>query len=150
MKVLDREMVILGAQAASKADAIRQAGEVLVKNGCVAPSYVKGMLDRERVLSTYLGNGIAIPHGEIADLRAVHRTGISVLQLPEGVEWESGEQAYLVIGLATNSEEHVPILINLTKAVQDPKIAESLAHAKDPRVIVEYLTQGSEEKEFNG
>lgn len=143
-------MVILGAQAASKADAIRQAGEVLVKNGCVAPSYVDGMLARERVLSTYLGNGIAIPHGELGDLLAVQRSGVSVLQLLEGVEWEPGERAYLVIGLATNSDEHVPILINLTKAVQDPRIAESLAHANDPMVIVEFLTQGSEEKEVNG
>lgn len=124
--------------------------KVPVKNGCVAPSYVDGMLARERVLSTYLANGIAIPHGELRDLRAVRRSGVSVLQLPEGVEWEPGERAYLVIGLATNSDEHVPILINLTKAVQDPKIAERLAHANDPRVIVEYLTQGSEEKEVNG
>src|SRR5512147_1487056 len=86
MEVLTGEMVLLGAHAAGRADAIRQAGEVLVKAGCAAPSYVDGMLARERVLSTYLGSGIAIPHGELADLRSVYRTGVSVLQLPEGVE----------------------------------------------------------------
>ena len=149
MKVLGREMVVLGSQATSKADAIRQAGDVLVRNGCVAPSYVDGMLARERVLSTYLGNGIALPHGELADLRAVHRTGVSVLQFPEGVEWEPGERVYLVIGLASNSDEHVRVLINLTRAVQDAKIAESLTHAHDPMVIVEYLTQGLAEKGVN-
>jgi len=142
MEVLTGEMVVLGAQAVDKVDAIRQAGEVLVKAGCVAPSYVDGMLAREGVMSTYLGSGIAIPHGELADLQSVHRTGVSVLQLPEGVEWEPGERAYLVIGLATNSNELIPILINLTEVVQDPKIAESFAHTDDPMLIVERLTGG--------
>lgn len=145
MEILTSEMVVLGAQVADKADAIRQAGEVLVKAGCVAPSYVDGMLARERVMSTYVGSGIAIPHGELADLRSVYRTGVSVLQLPEGVEWEPGERAYLVVGLASNSDEHVGILINLTEVVQVPEIAESLAHASDPMVIVERLTRGLED-----
>ena len=68
MEVLTDEMVLLGAHAFDRTDAIRQAGEVLVKAGCVAPSYVEGMLARERVMSTYLGSGIAIPHGELADI----------------------------------------------------------------------------------
>ena len=149
MKVLGSEMIVLGAHATSKTDAIRQAGDVLIRNGCVAPSYVDGMLARERVLSTYLGNGIALPHGELADLQAVYQTGVSVLQFPEGIEWEPGEWVYLVIGLASNSDEHVRVLINLTRAVQEPKIAKSLAHARDPMVIIEYLTQGLEENGVN-
>jgi len=142
-------MVVLGAQAADKADAIRQAGEVLVKAGCVAPSYVDGMLARERVMSTYVGSGIAIPHGELADLRSVYHTGVSVLQLPEGVEWELGERAYLVIGLASTDLEHVEVLTNLVELLQEPEIITQLVHATDPMVIVERLTHGRSERGWN-
>lgn len=145
MKVLTSEMVVLGAQAADKVDAIRQAGEVLIKAGCVAPSYVDGMLARERVMSTYLGSGIAIPHGELADLRSVYRTGLSVLQLPEGVEWEHGERVYLVIGLASTDLEHVEVLTNLVDLLQAPESITQLVHATDPMVIVERLTRGRSE-----
>ena len=63
LAVLTRETVLLGARATGKVDAIKQSGEVLVRAGYAAPSYVDGMLAREKVISTYLGNGIAIPHG---------------------------------------------------------------------------------------
>jgi phosphocarrier protein FPr len=149
MEILTSEMVVLGAQAANKADAIRQAGEVLVKAGCVAPSYVDGMLARERVMSTYVGSGIAIPHGELADLRSVYRTGVSVLQLPEGVEWEPGERAYLVVGLASTGDEHVEVLTNLVELLQAPKIITQLVQATNPRVIVERLTRKRSETGWN-
>ena len=142
MEVLTSEMVVLGAHAAGKVEAIHQAGEVLVKAGCVAHSYVDGMVARERVMSTYLGNGIAIPHGELADLRSVFRTGVSVIQLPQGVEWEPGERAYLVIGLASTNEEHVPILTNLLALLQAPEAISQLINTTDPTVIVERLNAG--------
>jgi mannitol/fructose-specific phosphotransferase system IIA component len=141
MDVLTRETVQLKARATDKADAIKQCGELLVKAGCVPPSYVDGMLAREQVLSTYLGHGIALPHGELRDLETVHRTGVSVLQLPEGVEWKPGEQAYLVIGLAATSEEHVGVLANLVEVLQDPETIRRLVQATDPMMIIERLTR---------
>ncbi|MBP1694522.1 MAG: system, fructose-specific component/phosphocarrier protein FPr [Chloroflexi bacterium] len=132
-------MVLLGAQAVDKAGAIRQAGDLLVKSGCVEPSYVDGMLARERVMSTYLGNGIAIPHGELTDLGSVHRTGLSVLQLPEGVDWEPGERAYLVIGFASNGQEHVEALGKLVELLQRPDEITQLIHTTDPNVIINRL-----------
>jgi phosphocarrier protein FPr len=149
MEVLTNEMVVLGAQAVDKVDAIRQAGEVLIKAGCVAPSYVDGMQTRERVLSTYLGTGIAIPHGELADLRSVYRAGVSVLQVPQGVEWEPGERAYLVIGLASTGQEHIIVLTNLVELLQEPETITQLVHATDPKIIVERLTRGRSEKGWN-
>jgi mannitol PTS system EIIA component len=141
MEVLTEKMVLLGAHATDRADAIRRAGEALVKAGCAAHSYVIGMLAREQTLSTYLGSGIAIPHGERADLRSVYRTGVSVLQLPEGVEWEPGELAYLVIGLASIDDEHVAVLTNLVELLQAPESIPQLVHATDPMTIVERLTR---------
>ncbi len=147
--MLTREMVLLGVQAADKVDAITRAGEVLVKVGCVAPPYITGMLARERVMSTYLGSGIAIPHGELADLGFVNRTGISVLQLPAGVEWVSGERAYLVIGLASTGSEHVEVLTRLVELLQAPEEITPLVHATDPMVIVEGLTHGRSKPGWN-
>jgi mannitol/fructose-specific phosphotransferase system IIA component len=149
MEVLTSEMVRLGAQAADKVEAIRQVGEILIQAGCVAPSYVEGMLARERVMSTYLGSGIAIPHGELADLRLVYRTGVSVLQLPEGVEWELGECAYLVIGLASTDQKHVEVLTNLVELLQEPEIITQLVHTTEPMVIVERLTRKRSESRWN-
>jgi len=146
MEILTGEMVVLSARAADKADAIRQAGEVLVAAGCVSSPYVDGMLARERVMSTYLGSGIAIPHGEHADLGSVIRTGISVIQIPEGVEWEPGEPVYLVIGIASKSDEHFEALSNLTALLHLPEVVDRLIHTSDPMVIVRQLTcQRSEE-----
>jgi mannitol/fructose-specific phosphotransferase system IIA component len=149
MDVLTKETVQLKAQATDKVDAIKQCGELLVKAGCVPPSYVDGMLAREQVLSTYLGNGIALPHGQLHDLETVYRTGMSVLQLPEGVEWEPGEQAYLVIGLAARSEEHVGVLANLVEVLQDPETTRQLVQATDPMIIVERLTRERSETRWN-
>jgi phosphocarrier protein FPr len=149
MEVLVREMVILGAQASDRADAIRQAGAVLVKAGCAAPAYIDGMLLRESVQSTYLGSGIAIPHGELADLRFVHRAGVSVLQLPDGVEWEPGARAHLVIGLASTNLQHSGVLSNLVDLLQSPEEVPALIHATDPMVIVERLTRGRSEMLWN-
>jgi mannitol PTS system EIIA component len=141
--VLTRETVLLGSQSSGKADAIRQAGEVLVRTGYAAPSYVNGMLAREQVVSTYLGSGIAIPHGQPEDLESVYHTGVSVLQLPEGVEWEPGEKAYLVIGLAATSTsmEHIGVLANLVEVLQDPETTRQLIDTTDPMIIVERLTR---------
>lgn len=148
MDILTSEMVILRAQAADKADAIRQAGEILVRMACVARPYVDGMLARERLMSTYLGNGIAIPHGQSDDLRWVHRTGVSVLQVPAGVEWEPGESVHLVVGLAATgmSDLHVLVLSNLLEVLQDTTTMRQLADTTDPMVIVERLTRSTSEQ----
>ncbi|MBV9789331.1 MAG: PTS sugar transporter subunit IIA [Chloroflexi bacterium] len=139
MGIVSPETVRIGGQASDKADAIRQAGELLVQGGCVEPGYVEGMLAREATMSTYLGNGVAIPHGQNANRAQIRRTGISVLQLPDGVEWEPGEQAYLVIGIAASADEHVGVLSNLAEIIEDPDTTMQLARVTDPHEIVQRL-----------
>jgi mannitol/fructose-specific phosphotransferase system IIA component len=145
MDILTKETVQLKAQATDKVNAIKQSGELLVRAGYVPPSYVGGMLAREKVQSTYLGSGIAIPHGELKDLRSIYYTGVSVLQLPDGVEWEPGERAYLVIGLAAAADEYIGVLSNLVQVLQDPKTIQQLVHTSDPMMIVERFTRRSED-----
>jgi mannitol PTS system EIIA component len=141
MSIVSLETIRLQAHARDKLDAIRQAGELLVQGGCVEPPYVNGMLAREQTMSTYLGNGVSIPHGQHEDLALVRRTGISVLQLPAGVEWEPGELAYLVIGIAARSDEHVGVLANLAEIIEEPEEAERLARATDAVLILERLNR---------
>jgi mannitol/fructose-specific phosphotransferase system IIA component len=144
MAIVAIDRVRLGAVASDKQDAIRQAGELLVTGGCVAPGYVQGMLNREQTMSTYLGNGVAIPHGQHENIADVRSTGISVLQIPGGVEWEDGELAYLVIGIAANAEEHVGVLANLAEVIEDEDAAAELAQTTDPALIVERLSRARE------
>jgi mannitol/fructose-specific phosphotransferase system IIA component len=139
MAILSKDRISLQASATDKAGAIRKAGELLVKTGCVLPEYVNGMLTREQSMSTSLGNGVAIPHGIYENRDHILKTGISVLQLTEGVEWDADEKVYLVIGIAAASDEHVGVLSNLAEVIdQEETLAELLA-TSDPDVILKHL-----------
>lgn len=144
MAIVSLETIRLQARVSDKHDAIRQAGELLVQSGCVSPNYVNGMLAREQTMSTYLGNGIAIPHGQHENRADVYRTAISVLQVADGVEWEDGERAYLVVGIAASADEHVGVLANLAEVLEDPDAAMELARTRDANLIVERLSRTNE------
>jgi len=146
MDILRKENVVIDAMAADKTDAIRKSGQILVDGGYVAPAYIDGMLGREETMSTYIGNGVAIPHGEFEDRELIYSTGLSVLQFREGIDWEEDETAYLVIGIAATKDEHLVVLSNLAEVLEDPDSAEQLARTDDPMVIIERLTRSTEEE----
>src|ERR671917_1060343 len=106
---LTESNVQLKARAASKEEAIRQVGRLLVDGGYIAPGYIESMLGRELQANTYLGNGIAIPHGMGKDRELIQRTGIAVAQFPQGVEWRPGETVRLGGGIAAQSDEHLKV-----------------------------------------
>ena len=142
MAILEKNRIKLGATAVNKQDAITQAGALLVDSGCVAAPYVDGMLAREATMSTYLGNGVAIPHGQYDDRSHIQQTGTSVLQVPAGGVWDEDdpdELAYLIIGIAANSDEHITVLSNLAEAIEDPDMAEQLARTQDLDLILNCL-----------
>jgi len=139
MSIISKERINLKVNAIDKADAVRKAGELLVKTGCVLPEYVDGMLAREASMSTSLGNGVAIPHGIHANIAHILKTGISVIRLVEGVEWDEGEKVSLVIGIAALEDEHVEVLANLADVIDDEKNLSKLLSTTDPDVIIKYL-----------
>ncbi len=136
----------LGQRATTKEEAIRAAGQVLVEAGNIAPGYVESMLGREQQANTFLGNGIAIPHGMQKDRELIHRTGISVVQLPDGVEWNSGQTARLIVGIAAKSDEHIAVLSALTDVLDDPTVARQLALTSDPNDIIAALNRRVEQQ----
>ena len=139
MAILSKDRISLQVSAADKADAIRKAGELLVKTGCVLPEYVDGMLKREESMSTSLGNGVAIPHGVYENREHILHTGISVLQLTEAVEWDDGDAVSLVIGIAAAGDEHVGVLSNLAEVIDNEETLAELLKTTDPDVIVRHL-----------
>ena len=136
--VLVLSSIKVGASAADKWEAIAEAGSLLVKGGYVAMDYVDAMVEREKLTTTYLGMGIAIPHGTQSAKREVHRTGISVVQYPEGVDFD-GEKAYLVIGIAGVGDEHLELLARVSEALDDEQVLERLKSTNDPMDIYNVL-----------
>jgi multiphosphoryl transfer protein len=112
----------------------------LIENGNMKPGYITSMMEREKVAHTYLGNGIAIPHGLPNDRDLILETGISVVQIPNGVEWNPGEQVYLVVGIAAKSDEHLEILSNLTHVLDDEPTIQRLSQTGNPDDIIACLT----------
>ena len=149
MAILSNETVKLNVPTTDKNSAIKLAGELLVAAGYVTPDYVDGMLAREETMSTYIGNGVAIPHGQFENKESIHSTGISVVQYPEGVVWDADEDetAFLVVGIAATADEHVGILANLAEAIEEEESAQELIRASDPMLIIERLTRPQDDEE---
>jgi mannitol/fructose-specific phosphotransferase system IIA component len=149
MGIISLKTIKLNNPPASKEEAIQLAGELLVNAGHVAPAYVDGMQAREQSMSTYIGNGVAIPHGQFEDREIIYSTGISVAQFPDGIQWgeEEDEVAYLVLGIAATSDEHIGVLSNLADVLEEEEDAAALVKTNDPNFIIEQLGRAPAEEE---
>ncbi|HDL5701228.1 TPA: PTS mannitol transporter subunit IICBA [Mannheimia haemolytica] len=135
--------VFLGLQANSKEEAIRFAGEQLVKAGFVQPSYVDAMFAREQMVSTYLGEGLAVPHGTSDAKDSVLKTGIVVCQYPNGVRFTDEEDgvAKLVVGIAAKGNDHIQILSAITNALDDEQAMKTLTSTNDVEKVLALLSK---------
>ena len=131
MLELSESNIHLNTNAADKQQAIEMAASALVQADNVENGYLQGMLARELQTSTFLGNGIAIPHGTLDTRSMVKKTGVQVFQFPQGIEWGEGNIAYVVIGIAARSDEHLSLLRQLTHVLSDEDTAAKLAKITD-------------------
>ncbi|MDY6215424.1 PTS mannitol transporter subunit IICBA [Actinobacillus porcinus] len=138
---LKPEQIFLGLEASDKFEAIRFAGEQLVKAGFVQPSYVDAMFEREKLVSTYLGEGVAVPHGTIEAKDAVLKTGVVVCQYPAGVRFTEDDDgvAKLVIGIAARNNEHIQVVSAITNALDSEEAIELLTSTNDVNKVLELL-----------
>ncbi|MGX9961714.1 phosphoenolpyruvate--protein phosphotransferase [Roseomonas sp. F4] len=134
-----RELIRLDARPADKAEAIAQAAQLLAAAGCVDPAYADSMARREQAANTFLGHGVAIPHGMGEDRGMVRRNGIAILQLRDGIAWNPGQIAHLVIGIAAASDEHIAILRRLTRLLGDEAALARLFRTEDAGEIIAAL-----------
>ena len=142
---LPESNIHLAAQAADKQQAIELAANALEQAGYVESGYLQGMLGRELQTSTFLGNGIAIPHGTLETRSLVKETGVQVFQFPQGIDWGEGNTAYVVIGIAARSDEHLALLRQLTHVLGDEETAAKLATLQDVKQFRAILMGESED-----
>lgn len=140
----------LGASPPDKAAAIAEISHLLVSAGCIEPAYGASMMRREEVANTYLGHGVAIPHGMVEDRALVRRNGIAIMQVPAGVEWNPGQSARLVVGIAAQSGAHITLLRRLTRLMQDEARLARLCVSDDVEQLRAALAEDGPEDEVKG
>jgi multiphosphoryl transfer protein len=141
---LTRSQIIIGSTVNDKQEAIAMVAGLMASSGLTAPEYLKSLEKRENVSNTFLGHGVAIPHGMIEDRHLIHRTGIVVVQVPHGLEWNPGEQVHLVVGIAARSDDHLAILRKLTRLMQDGALMQRLFSSDDADVLLRALDDAAE------
>jgi mannitol/fructose-specific phosphotransferase system IIA component len=145
-QVLTADAVRLGLTAADKEDALRQCGAVLVEIGAAAPAYADAILERERSVSTYRGEGVAIPHGTDESREHIRRAALAFLQFPEGVDW-NGKTAQVCIAIASRSDEHIGILQSLAMVLSDQEKAQRLRETTSVDEVLELLAPTDDDED---
>lgn len=136
---IERADVRLGVPSVGREQCIRDSGALLVQRGCVSEPYVDAMVERDRLTSVYIGMGIAIPHGTNDAKEAVEKTGVVLQQYPDGVDFD-GEKAYLVFGIAGKGEEHLEVLTNICRILEDESVLERMKTTDDVDWVVDVLS----------
>lgn len=138
------EMILMDQEYANKEDAIRACGQLLVDAGCVESGYVDAMIERNKLVSVYMGNFIAIPHGTDEAKHYVKKSGISVIQVPTGVRFgkdDTEDVAMVLFGIAGIGNEHLDILQKIAIFCSDVENVVKLADAKTKEEVMGYLQE---------
>ncbi|AKG33895.1 PTS sugar transporter subunit IIA [Paenibacillus durus] len=136
MSILSENKIMMNAAAKDKYEAIAIAGQLLVEGGHVTKDYIPKMLEREEVVSTYMGGGLAIPHGTKDAKPYIKSTGLSIARFPEGVDFGGDEPAFVVIGIAAAGEEHMEVLTNVAMIFTEDDAIERIMNAASPLDII--------------
>ena len=140
--VLIKESILTNKTFLNNKEATIAAGNILLENGYVEKEYISSMLEKLETQSfaTYIGNGVAIPHGMAEGSKYVNTTGISVIQVPDGVDWNE-EKAYIIVGIAANSDDHMNVLASLADSIEDLTEAKKLWSETSVDKIYELLSE---------
>jgi PTS system mannitol-specific IIA component len=139
--ILSEDTIILNARVSDKESAIKLAGQLLVDNGFVEEAYIDQMMERESLSTTYIGNHVAIPHGTEDAKRAVKASGISIVQIPEGVDFGGNQVAKLVIGIAGKDNDHLEILSKIALVCSEPENVEKMALAQTKEELLSFFVE---------
>lgn len=140
-EILTPATIELGANLDTQEEAIRRAGALLVENGNVDGRYVDSMFEREESVSTYMGNAVAIPHGTNDSKQWVERSGLSVITVPEGVEYGDGNIAMLVIGIAGKGDEHLEILSKIALVCSEEENVVKIVQAQTKEELLAFFDE---------
>jgi PTS system mannitol-specific IIA component len=143
--LLAGESIRLNEKAHDKEDAIRQVGAALLDAGAIDASYIDAMLERERSVSTFVGEGVAIPHGTLAGKDSVKKDALVVLRFPDGVDWD-GNDVRVCVGIAARGNGHIALLAQLATVLLDPERAAALRAATTSDEVYELLKPDPEDE----
>ncbi|HEC2161125.1 TPA: PTS sugar transporter subunit IIA [Staphylococcus delphini] len=138
--LLRDENILLNQSISTQEEAIEKAGELLVDSGVVKAGYVQAMKDREQIVSTFMGNALAIPHGTDVAKNEVIASGLSLLQIPEGLDW-NGEEVKVVIGIAGKDGEHLDLLSQIAITFSEEENVDKIVNAASPQAIRQVLEE---------
>ncbi len=139
MALLDSSTIRLGARYQDKTEAIRDVGRILFEAGIIGAEYIDKMVEREALATTYVGNGVAVPHGTKDSIVFVKKTGLAVVQVPDGVDFGNGNRARLLVGIAAKGNEHLDLLTAIASVCADDERLERLIAARDAKAVLEEL-----------
>ena len=140
MLTITESDIVLGQSAPDKTAAIALVANAMIERGLVSDGYGQGMQNREQQAATFLGNGIAIPHGTTDTRDQVKKTGVQIVQFPNGVVWgDEGQKAYIAVGIAAGSDEHLGILKQLTRVLSAENLEQQLQQASTSAEIAKLL-----------
>lgn len=140
-EILEKRNILLNCHAQTSDEAIIAMGKLLKDSGYITEGYIQGMLNRDHSLTTYIGNDIAIPHGEYEVKDCVLKTGIAVMIYPKGIDWAGG-RARIVIGIAAKNDDHMAILANIADKLGEMETVEKVV-AGDVDTIYNILVKGA-------
>jgi PTS system mannitol-specific IIA component len=143
-EILTPETIELKASLSSQEEAIRRAGTLLVENGNVEERYIDSMFEREKSVSTFIGNAVAIPHGTGDSKQWVTMSGLSIITVPEGVEYGDGNVARLVIGIAGKGDEHLEILSKIATVCEDEDNVKQIVRAETKEELLAFFEEVEE------
>lgn len=133
--MLNKKNILLNQTAATKEEAIKLAGSILVEQGAVEAAYIDSMHEREQVVSTFMGNGLAIPHGTEEGKTSVITSGLSLVQVPGGVDFD-GSEAKVILGIAGKENEHLDLLQKIAVIFSEEENAEKVINASSADEII--------------
>ena len=144
LAILDEKNIILNVATETFTEAIERVGKLLVENGYVEKEYIEGMKKRNEEITTYIGNGVAIPHGMSEYVKYIKESGIVIAQYPNGVDFGEGNTANIVIGIAGKNDDHIKILSKIAIACQAEEDVAKLIKSKDKAEIISLIMDGNE------
>ena len=142
-EVLRKENIKLNVPLSEMEEGIRYTGSILVDNGYVDAAYVDQMVEREQLASTFMVNFLAIPHGTEEAKKNVMETGISVVTVPEGIDFGGGNIAKILIGIAGKGNEHLEILSNIAIVCSEEENIDKILNAKTEEEILDLFSEVS-------
>jgi len=142
--ILTAERVVLADRTPSREEAIRDVGRLLVDAGAVQPGYVDSMLDREKTVSTSMGNYLAIPHGTNEGRDFIEKTALAVIRYPDAIDWD-GDEVRFVVGIAGRENEHLEILGRIAVLFSDDDDVQALLQAPDAASLFAIISAVNEE-----